>query len=232
MVPSLLCTFVVHITFFHDSSLTPFILSLSLAFSFSFSLSLCLSLPLSLSLPFSETWGHLHSDIFGQFAPPRVSIVQKKLVDHNKSGSHDYIKHDQSIRALSEFDMLWDFPAHFQMKFPQFSRSFTLNVFLELSYPCLFHLPDQALAQDRFQLFATLKGVRNCVGHRWFHSWSKACMEHSQVEAFTRDMASDMLKQVHVEGVSCYLLMVMVLFWMLEQAPNAILTAHRLCDDG
>ena len=86
--------------------LPPFILSLSLAFSFSFSLSLCLSLPLSLSLPFSETWGHLHSDIFGQFAPPRVSIVQKKLVDHNKSGSHDYIKHDQSIRALSEFDML------------------------------------------------------------------------------------------------------------------------------
>ena len=81
-------------------------LSLSLAFSFSFSLSLSVFLSLSLSLPFSETWGHLHSDIFGQFAPPRVSIVQKKLVDHNKSGSHDYIKHDQSIRALSEFDML------------------------------------------------------------------------------------------------------------------------------
>ena len=105
MVPSLLCTFVVHITFFHDSSLPP-LHSLSFSCFLFLFLSLSVFLSLSLSLPFSETWGHLHSDIFGQFAPPRVSIVQKKLVDHNKSGSHDYIKHDQSIRALSEFDML------------------------------------------------------------------------------------------------------------------------------
>ena len=49
MVPSLLCTFVAHITFLHVFFLPPpFILSLSLAFSFSLSL---FSLSLSLSLP-------------------------------------------------------------------------------------------------------------------------------------------------------------------------------------
>ena len=48
MVPSLLCTFVAHITFLHVFFLPPpFILSLSLAFSFSLSLYLC---PLFLSV--------------------------------------------------------------------------------------------------------------------------------------------------------------------------------------
>ena len=54
MVPSLLCTFVAHITFLHVFFLPPpFILSLSLAFSFSLSLFLSLSLylcPLFLSV--------------------------------------------------------------------------------------------------------------------------------------------------------------------------------------
>ena len=59
MVPSLLCTFVAHITFLHVFFLPPpFILSLSLAFSFSLSLFLSLSLfisPPSFSLPLQDT---------------------------------------------------------------------------------------------------------------------------------------------------------------------------------
>ena len=51
MVPSLLCTFVAHITFLHVFFLPrPFILSLSLSLAFSFSLSLSFSLSVSLYL--------------------------------------------------------------------------------------------------------------------------------------------------------------------------------------
>ena len=58
MVPSLLCTFVAHILFFHVFFLSPFIspsLSLSLFLSPSFSLSLSLSLSPSLSLSLSPS---------------------------------------------------------------------------------------------------------------------------------------------------------------------------------
>ena len=68
MVPSLLCTFVAHITFLHVFFLPPpFILSLSLAFSFSLSLTLSLSLSLYLSPLFlSVVARHMSSDALYQ----------------------------------------------------------------------------------------------------------------------------------------------------------------------
>ena len=66
MVPSLLCTFVAHITFLHVFFLPPpFILSLSLAFSFSLSLFLSLSLYLC-PLFLSVVARHMSSDALYQ----------------------------------------------------------------------------------------------------------------------------------------------------------------------
>ena len=68
MVPSLLCTFVAHITFLHVFFLPPpFILSLSLSLAFSFSLSFSLSLSLYLCPLFlSVVARHMSSDALYQ----------------------------------------------------------------------------------------------------------------------------------------------------------------------
>ena len=106
MVPSLLCTFVAHITFLHVFFLPPpFILSLSLLLSLSLSLSLFLSLSLSLSLPLSfSLWlqdtRHLMPftkySLLDQsyFFTPYLSIAHIKFTNYSPTIFYDY--HPQS----------------------------------------------------------------------------------------------------------------------------------------
>ena len=97
MVPSLLCTFVAHITFLHVFFLPPpFILSLllSLSLSLSFSLSLFISPP-SFSLPLQDTC-HLMPftkySLLDQFYffTPYLSIAHIKFTNYSPTIFYDY----------------------------------------------------------------------------------------------------------------------------------------------
>ena len=142
MVPSLLCTFVAHITFLHVFFLPPpFILSLSLAFSFSLSLfSLFLSLSLFISPPLflSVVARHMSSDALYQIFSSWSILLFHTISFHSSYKIHqlftDYLlrlpsselleKHlfrSRANRRLVEVEMskkctpLWR-EAHFEVK--------------------------------------------------------------------------------------------------------------------